>query len=174
MRKVGCFQVLFGIEVGTDEELARIRKSREPYTIADLKELVRYLRKNDISTVGTYMNGFWEDDAEKIKERFRVVDEIDPDIGVLMLLTPMPGTPVWKKALRDRLIETDFDRWDAMHTVMPTRHLSRKDLGELCRWANREFFSKPDRIERVLHGYTSPYVRMKFETYREAANLIEG
>jgi len=174
MRRAGCYQVLFGIEVGTDEELAQLHKSKEPYTICDLKELVRLLRKNDISTVATYMNGFWEDDAEKIKSRFRVVDEIDPDIGVPMLLTPMPGSPVWRQALKQNRIETlDLENWDAIHTVMPTRHLSRKELGDLTAWANREFFSRPHRIERVRTGYTAPYVRMKFETYQSTAHMID-
>jgi radical SAM superfamily enzyme YgiQ (UPF0313 family) len=174
MRKAGCYQVLFGIEVGTDEELANIHKTKEPYTVDDLKWLVRLLRQNDISTVGTFMSGFWEDDAEKIKNRFRVVDEIDPDSGVLMLLTPMPGSPVWRQALKDSRIESlDLENWDAVHTIMPTRHLSRKDLGDLCRWANREFFSRHHRIERLRSGYTSPYPRMKFEAYQAAAHLID-
>jgi anaerobic magnesium-protoporphyrin IX monomethyl ester cyclase len=174
MRRAGCYQVLFGIEVGSDEELVNIHKSKDPYTIADLKELVQVLRRNDISTVGTYMSGFWEDDAEKINNRFRVVDEIDPDIGVLMLLTPMPGSPIWRQALKgDRLEDVDLKNWDAIHTVMPTRYLSRKELGEICVRANRDFFSKPHRVERIQQGYTSPYVRAKFETYSANAHLID-
>lgn len=170
MRKAGCYQVLFGIEAGTDEELAHIHKSNERYTIADLKELVRLLRRNDISTVGTYMNGFWEDDAEKIIHRFRVVDEIDPDLGVPMLLTPMPGSPIWRQARRAERIENfALQDWDALHSVMPTRYLSCAQLEKISTWANRQFYSKPERIERVRNGYTSPYVRMKFETYRAAA-----
>jgi radical SAM superfamily enzyme YgiQ (UPF0313 family) len=118
IRRAGCYQVLLGIEVGTDEELAQVHKSDEPITIGDLKELVGLLRKNDIGTVGTYMNGFWEDDAERIKSRFRVVDEIDPDIGVLMLLTPMPGSPVWRRSLQENRIENlDLKNWDAVHTL---------------------------------------------------------
>jgi len=174
MRKAGCYQVLFGIEAGTDEELRHIHKSKERYTIGDLKELVRLLRKNDIATVGTYMNGFWEDDAEKIRHRYRVVDEIDPDIAVLMLLTPMPGSPIWRQALKESRIETlDLQSWDAIHTTMPTRHLSRKELAEISSSANREFFSRPERIERIHRGYSSPLVRQKFETYQSAAHLIE-
>jgi anaerobic magnesium-protoporphyrin IX monomethyl ester cyclase len=173
MRKTGCYQVLFGIEAGTDEELAHIHKSKERYTIADLKELVQLLRRNDISTVGTYMNGFWNDDAEKITHRFKVVDEIDPDIGPLMLLTPLPGSPVWQKALQKGRIESlDFQNWDALHSTMPTRYLSREQLGKLSLWANKEFYRKPERIERIRHGYSSPYVRQKFETYQAAAHLI--
>ncbi len=174
LRKAGCYQVLFGIEAGTDEELANIHKSKERYTIEDLKELVRLLRSNDIATVGTYMNGFWGDDADKIIHRFRVVDEIDPDCGVLMLLTPMPGSPIWRQALKENRIESlDLQNWDAVHTIMPTHHLSREELSKLSVWANKEFFSKPHRIERIRNGYTSPYVRMKFETYQSAAHLID-
>ncbi len=175
MRRAGCYQTLFGIEVGSDEELVNLHKSKEPYTIGDLKELVRLLRRNDISTVGTYMSGFWDDDAARIKSRFRVVDEIDPDIGVLMLLTPMPGSPVWRQALKgERLEELNLKNWDAIHTVMPTRHLSRKELGEICASINREFFARPERIERIQNGYSSPYVRAKFETYKSTADLIDG
>jgi radical SAM superfamily enzyme YgiQ (UPF0313 family) len=174
MRKAGCYQVLFGIEAGTDEELAHIHKAKERYTIDDLKDLVRLLRRNDIGTVGTYMNGFWEDDADKIKHRFRVVDEIDPDVAVLMLLTPMPGSPIWRQALREARIESlDLENWDAVHTTMPTRHLTRKELADISLWANREFFSRPERLERIRSGYTSPYVRKKFETYQAAAGFIE-
>lgn len=174
MRKAGCYQVLFGIEAGTDEELAHIRKSQERYTIADLKQLVQLLRRNDISSVGTYMNGFWNDDAEKIKHRFKVVDEIDPDTGVLMLLTPLPGSPVWRQAIREGRIENlDFQNWDALHSTMPTRYLSREELGKVSLWANQEFYRKPERIERIRHGYTSPYVRQKFETNQAAAHLID-
>ena len=160
--------------MGSDEELANIHKTKEPYTIQDLKWLVRLLRRHDISTVGTYMNGFWEDDAEKIKKRFAAVDDIDPDCGVMMLLTPMPGTQVWRQGMKENRIESlDLEHWDAVHTVMPTRYLSREELGKLALWANREFFSKPERIERIRHGYSAPYVRMKFETYQAAAHLID-
>lgn len=175
LRRAGVYQVLFGIEVGTNEELAHIHKSKEPYTVEDLKELVRLLRQNDISTVGTYMNGFWEDDAEKIKSRFRAVEEIDPDVGVTMLLTPMPGTQVWRQGMKQNRIESlDLEKWDALHTIMPTRHLSTKELGELCQSANREFFSRPHRIERNRNGYTSPLVRLKFETWQSTAHRVNA
>ncbi|HTM10095.1 MAG TPA: radical SAM protein [Verrucomicrobiae bacterium] len=174
MRRAGCYQVLFGIEVGSDEELVNLHKSKDRYTIGDLRELVRLLRRNDISTVGTYMSGFWEDDATKIRQRFRAVDDIDPDIGVLMLLTPMPGSPVWRQALTGERVENiDLKNWDAIHTVMPTRHLSRQELGALSAEINREFFSRPERIERIRNGYSSPYVRAKFETYSATADQID-
>ena len=48
----------------------------------------------------------------------------------LMLLTPMPGSPIWRQALKESRIETlELHSWDAIHTTMPTRHLSRKRAG---------------------------------------------
>jgi hypothetical protein len=40
-------------------------------------------------------------------------------------------------------------------------------------WANRQFNLKPEWIERIRNGYTSPYVGMKFKTYQAAARLID-
>jgi len=67
----------------------------------------------------------------------------------------------------------DFHNWHALHSIMPAHYLSREELGKLSAWANREFYRKPERIERIRNGYTSPYVRMKFETYQAAAHLID-
>ena len=37
---------------------------------------------------------------------------------------------------------------------MPTKHLTRQQLGELTGWAFQSFYSKPGRIERILNGYS--------------------
>ena len=122
--------VLLGTRLVTDGGAVPVVHNLEAMTT--LKELVRLLRNNDIATFGTYMNGFWEDDAEKIRHRCRVVDEIDPDIAVLMLLTPMPGSPIWRQALKESRLESlDLQSWDAIHATMPTRYLSRKELAKI-------------------------------------------
>jgi hypothetical protein len=56
---------------------------------------------------------------------------------------------------------------------MSTRHLSRKELAEISASANRDFFSRPERIDRIRNGYSSPYVWKKFATYQAAAEMIE-
>ena len=142
--------------------------------VKELKELIQYLRQNDISTITTYLNGFWEDDEAKIRQRARAVDEIDPDIIMVQLLNPIPGSPIHKRALKENLVEVkDLSLWDIEHSVMPTKHLTRKQLGELTSWALQGFYSKPGRIERILNGYSSPYVRMKFLSFKENAARYE-
>jgi radical SAM superfamily enzyme YgiQ (UPF0313 family) len=174
LRKVGMYQVLIGIDGGTDEEIAEARKGPMKVGVKELRELVGYLRQHDISTIGTYLNGFWEDDEAKIRRRVRAVDEIDPDLVMIQVLNPIPGSPIWKRAVKENVIEVkDLSLWDLEHCVMPTKHLTRQQLGELTGWAFKKFYSKPGRIERILNGYSSPYVRMKFLSFKENAAKFE-
>jgi hypothetical protein len=43
----------------------------------------------------------------------------------------------------------------------------------LTGWAFQAFYSKPGRIERILNGYTSPYIRMKFLSFKDNAARYE-
>lgn len=174
LRKVGMYQVLIGIDGGTDEEIAEARKGPMKVGVKELKELVQFLRKNDISTIATYLNGFWDDDEAKIRQRAKAVDEIDPDIVMIQVLNPIPGSPIYKKAVKDNIIEVNnLSLYDLEHCVMPTKHLTRQKLGELTGWAFQSFFSKPGRIDRILNGYSSPYVKMKFLSMKSNAAKYE-
>jgi len=174
LRKVGLYQVLIGVDGGTDEEIAEARKGLMKVGVKELRDLVQFLRKNDISTVATYLNGFWEDDEAKIRQRAKAVDEIDPDIIMLQLLNPIPGSPIYKKAVKDNIIETrNLSLYDLEHCVMPTKHLTRQQLGELTGWAFQSFYSKPGRIDRILNGYSSPYIKMKFLSFKANAAKYE-
>ena len=73
----------------------------------------------------------------------------------------------------DRIEVKDLSLWDIEHLIMPTKHLTRKQVGELTGWAFQSFYSKPGRIERILNCYSSPYVRMKFLSYKSNAAKFE-
>jgi anaerobic magnesium-protoporphyrin IX monomethyl ester cyclase len=174
LRKVGLYQVLIGIDGGTDEEIAEARKGPMKVGVKELKGLIEFLRQNDISTIATYLNGFWEDDEAKIRQRAKAVDEIDPDIVMIQLLNPIPGSPIYKKAAKDGVIEiNNLSLYDLEHCVMPTKYLTRQQLGELTGWAFQSFYGKPGRIDRILNGYSSPYVRMKFLSFKNNAAKYE-
>jgi len=174
LRKVGLYQVLVGIDGGTDEEIAEARKGPMKVGVKELKELIQFLRKNDISTIATYLNGFFEDDEAKIRQRAKAVDEIDPDIVMIQLLNPIPGSPIYKRAVKENVIEiSNLSLYDLEHCVMPTKHLTRQQLGELTGWAFQSFYSKPGRIDRILNGYSSPYVKMKFLSFKGNAAKYE-
>jgi anaerobic magnesium-protoporphyrin IX monomethyl ester cyclase len=155
LRKAGCFMCLVGLEVADDDELRKIKKG---ITADQVKETVAKLREAGIATVLTWMIGFEDDDEEKIKNRYAVIDEIDPDIIALQFLTPIPGSPIWDEATKKGLLRMEdlnkkIKQWDFHQPILPTKHLSIPQLADYGSWAFREFYSKPGRIQRAMHNH---------------------
>ncbi len=152
MRKAGLFMALTGVEVEDDMTLAKTGKG---VTIDQIRKTIRILREQDVGTVGTVLIGLREDTEAKIKERLRVADEIDPDIFALDYLTPVPNSPDWRYGINKGWFDPDtinLKTWDFQHPVIPTDHLSVEDVGRLGAWCMREYYSKPERIHRIMES----------------------
>ena len=116
-------------------------------------ELINILRAQDIGTVGTVLIGLRDDTEEKIKKRLETADEIDPDVFALDYLTPVPNSPDWRYGIRKGWFDPekiDLQTWDFQHPVIPTDHLSISEVGRLGAWCMREYYSKPERIHRIM------------------------
>lgn len=152
MAQAGLFMGLVGVEVEKDIKLKKIGKG---VTLKQIKDTVDALRANNVATVGTVLIGLEDDDEATIKERLRVADEVDPDILALDYVTPVPGSPVWRQAIKNGFLkpkEINLKEWDFHHPVIPTKHLSIGDVGRLGAWCMREFYSKPERIHRIMQS----------------------
>jgi anaerobic magnesium-protoporphyrin IX monomethyl ester cyclase len=174
MKKAGLFMGLVGIEVGDDADLSRIGKG---VTVAQIKKTIDTLRKNDIATVGTFMVGFEDDDEAKIKKRFQFADEVDPDVFALQFVTPVPGSPLWKKLVKEKVLDPgtiDLIKWDFQHPVVPTRHLSIEEVGRLGSWCMREFFSRPHRIHRIMSGRYSELAKLCVKDFMANISKFEA
>ena len=150
MHKSGLFMGLVGIEVESDEQLAKQGKG---VTLQQIKDTVRALRDANIASVGTVLIGLEDDDEATIKRRFEVANDVDPDIMALDYVTPVPGAPLWKSAVEKKWFDPEtinIRNWDFQHPVIPTIHLTVEDVGRLGSWCMREFYSKPERIHRII------------------------
>ena len=163
MKEAGLFMGVYGIEVGTEEELKKIAKG---VTISQIKRTIDILRSNNVAVVGDIMIGFDHDTEAIIKQRFEFADGVDPDILWIGFVTPAPNSPIWREGVKKGLIDykkIDFLKWDFLHPVVPTDHLSIEDLGRLGAWCMREFYSKPGRIQRILESDFDPLAKLCFE-----------
>ncbi len=152
MRKAGLFMALTGVEVEDNMTLAKTGKG---VTIDQIRKTIQILREQNIGTVGTVLIGLKEDTEAKIKERLRVADEIDPDVFALDYLTPVPNSPDWRYGIKKGWFDPDkinLKNWDFQHPVIPTDHLTIEDVGLLGAWCMREYYSKPERIHRIMES----------------------
>ncbi len=152
MKKAGLFLALTGVEVEDDMTL---NKTGKGVTIDQIKKTIQILRENNIGSVGTVLIGLKEDTEAKIKERLRVAEQIDADIFALDYLTPVPNSPDWRYGIKKGWFDPDkinLKDWDFQHPVIPTDHLSIEDVGRLGAWCMREYYSKPERIYRIMNS----------------------
>ncbi len=152
MKKAGMFMGVVGIEVSSDEELKKIGKN---ITTSQVKETIDVLRENDIATVGTLLVGLEDDSEEVIKKRCAFADEIDPDVLWIGLVTPPPGSPIWRSAVKRGWVDPnhiDLKLWDFQHPVVPTKYLSKEQVGHLAAWGIKQFYNNPKRIKRIMES----------------------
>lgn len=174
MKKAGMFMGLVGIEVANDKELSKIGKG---VTVFQIKQTVDSLRRNDIATVGTFMIGFEDDTEETIKQRFAFADQVDPDVFALQFVTPVPGSPLWIKLVKDGVLDPkaiDLKKWDFQHPVVPTKHLSLEEVGRLGSWCMREFFSRPHRIHRIMSSRYSELAKLCVKDFMSNISKFEA
>jgi radical SAM superfamily enzyme YgiQ (UPF0313 family) len=167
LREVGFVCGLFGMEAVDKETLEKINKRVK---VDQVTETVRLFRENNIMSVVTWMVGFPDDDEVRIKDRLERIDKIDPDMSALQIMTPLPGIPMYKE-VEPYIKDWDLRRWDFQHAVVCTKHLSKEDLGRLATWANREFYSQPGRMQRILYDKKyHPFCLLIARNYIETTN----
>ncbi len=152
MKKAGLFMALTGVEVEDDMTLA---KSGKGVTIDQIKRTIQILREQNIGTVGTVLIGLKDDTEEKIKKRLQTAEEIDPDVFALDYLTPVPNSPDWRYGIKKGWFDPrtiNLKDWDFQHPVVPTDHMSIEDVGRMGAWCMREYYSKPERIHRIMES----------------------
>ena len=167
LHKTGFISGVFGLEV-TDEDA--LKKMNKGITVDEVREVTAQFRKIGIASVITWMIGFPDDDEKVIKSRFHALDEIDPDVSSLQMLLPVPGMPLYEEC-KQYIEEHDLKKWDFHQPVVRTKHLSREQLGELAAWANQEFYTKKNRIDRVLSSTVlHPFSKAIFQSYMAGMN----
>jgi len=115
MAKAGCFSVYIGFESINPKTLALYNKGQG---IEDIDNSIRLLKKHSINIHGMFVLGSDTDDIQTIRNTGRYAKRLDIDSIQFMMLTPLPGTPVFEE-LKDqgRLIHTDWSKYDAHHAV---------------------------------------------------------
>lgn len=92
--QAGCRCLMFGIETGSK----RIQKSiNKIISEQKILENIHMCVNAGIIPLTTFMMAFPDETAEDIKDTINLLNQFDCSIGVLNLLTPLPGTKIFKE-----------------------------------------------------------------------------
>ncbi|MEK7575685.1 MAG: radical SAM protein [Patescibacteria group bacterium] len=147
MKKAGCLSVCIGMESVNPESLKEAKKKQ---SVEDIVNSIKSFHDFGIRVHGMFVIGFDSDDINTIKKttRFAIKNKIDS--VQIMILTPLPGTPVFEELKQEgRLLHTDWSRYDAHHVVFKSKIYPERLQIEAIK-ATAKFYSWWQIIKRFV------------------------
>ena len=160
MALAGCTGVFIGFESLADENLAASRKRTPRAT--DYARRVGLLHEHGIQVNGSFVLGF---DGDGPGVFARTAEWIRLECATFHILTPYPGTPLFRQLEREgRILHRDWSRYDTAHVVFRPRRMSEAQLAEGYAWLYQRLFSHTSIWRRRPRDWraVAPYLAMSY------------
>lgn len=118
MKRMNVFVTQLGLESGTDRILKELKGKSA--SVSKNQNALNVLHKAGLPASGCFIIGYFDETREEIKATLdfilRNVEEGKLMSAQIATLTPIPGTPVWDKALERNLVSEDMD-WNRLRHI---------------------------------------------------------
>ncbi|MFA5148249.1 MAG: radical SAM protein [Candidatus Omnitrophota bacterium] len=151
MAKAGCQAVCVGLESVNEKTLKAYDKKQ---TVTQIIDAIRAFHKSKIKVHGMFVLGGDDDNMKTVWETVSFAVKQKIDTIQMMILTPFPGTRVYKDLESEKRIFTkDWNLYDGQHIVFRPKLLSAKELqlGVLKAYAKYYSLSKSFSLLIGLH-----------------------
>ena len=148
MRRAGCYVVFVGLESINPATLKAYNKSQD---LDNIKDCVINFHKHGIKVHGMFVFGSEMDHYQVIRDTVKFSRNIDLDSLQYLILTPVPGTPVYAEMEKqNRIICRDWSQYDGHHTVFQPRQFTPYELQAETIRAMKKFYSWPSVLRRLV------------------------
>lgn len=140
----GCVGVFVGLETFSTANLDAVNKScnkAEKY-----REWIRRFHAQGIGIEAGIVVGFPADRPHVFERTLRLLDELEVDVILVSIFTPLPGTPRFT-GMQERILDRNWAHYDFHHAVFEPWAMSSESLQAGHDWITREFY-RPWRIVR--------------------------
>lgn len=161
MALAGCTGVFIGFESLSGRNLDDAgKKTPRP---DDYARRVDILHRYGIQVNASFVFGFDEDRPDVFERTVEWVEENRIECATYHILTPYPGTPLFRQLEAERrILHRDWTRYDTAHVVFRPRRMTPQQLQDGYAWCYRRTFSlasiwrrRPAALSQVL-----PYLVM--------------
>jgi radical SAM superfamily enzyme YgiQ (UPF0313 family) len=145
----GCHTVYIGFESINPRTLEQYNKKQ---TVEDIVRSIRALRDHGIHIHGMFVIGADTDDVDVIQRTVDFAVHNGIDTIQFMVLTPLPGTPLFKEMKENgRLLHTDWSKYDAHHAVFRPSLMDAHTLQTETLKAMGRFYSWKYIMKHLAH-----------------------
>jgi anaerobic magnesium-protoporphyrin IX monomethyl ester cyclase len=164
MKKAGCWMISYGVESGSPEILAGIRKN---IRLDQVEQAVRMTKEAGIRAKGLFMIGYPEETESTLCQTLSLILRCPFDELNLSFLTPYPGTEIYQQAKRSAGFSEDWSRMNALNCIFEPAALSVEALQKAYAKIIRKFYMRP----RVTFSYLRLLAKSPDNCFRLAAGI---
>jgi radical SAM superfamily enzyme YgiQ (UPF0313 family) len=162
MYAAGLRAMSFGVE-SLDPTILK-KSGRRPVAPIHQQRIIEHCRHKGIVTAAFYVFGFLQDDWSSIAATIEHSIALGSTFAQYKLLTPYPGTPMFKQ-LQPLLIEEDWERYDGYTPTFRHPNLSDRELRFLLGAAYCRFYMRP--------SYLTNFLKLRDTRLREWAHRLD-
>jgi radical SAM superfamily enzyme YgiQ (UPF0313 family) len=143
LQKAGLREINFGLESVDPMTLKSVARRIIPHE--HIRDMVKLCWDLGIATTAFYVFGFLQDTEESIEATIRFACDLDTAYANFKLLTPYPGTPLYKQ-LKPLIFESDWERFDGYTLNFIHPNLTPRRARLMLGMAYSRFFGRPSQL----------------------------
>ncbi|NOY76709.1 MAG: radical SAM protein, partial [Calditrichaeota bacterium] len=153
LEKSGCKALFIGMESINSASLKESHKFHNQ--VSRYREMIQKLHDHGIGLTGAFVFGFDHDDPSVFDRTLEMAIKIDLDCMTPAILTPLPGTPLYRNMMMEnRIFDRNWEHYDYFHVVYKPKLMSPEELYEGFLQFNQNFFSTQSIFTRLAHSRT--------------------
>jgi len=168
LHAAGLRAITFGVEAVSPATLRKV--GRRPIPPDHQRRMIDHCRRRGITSVAFYVFGFVEDTWNSIAATIDYAIELRSVFAQFKLLTPYPGTPLWKR-LQPLVYEKDWERFDGFTPTFTHPSLTADELQFLLGAAYTRFYIRPSFLATFLGWQRRPVVTLSRRLDRRVSNF---
>jgi len=146
-RESGCAEWFVGFESVSQAALNGIKKTHNK--VQDFEKMIKRVHDHGMTIQGGIIFGFDEDTPDIFDVTLEKINELEIDVLELNILTPYPGTPLFKRLDEaGRIFTKDWTKYNQVEVVYEPKNMSIEELYEGTRKVAKEFYSWKNIIKR--------------------------
>ncbi|MBI2630426.1 radical SAM protein [Candidatus Pacearchaeota archaeon] len=170
MKKAGCHMISFGVESGSQKVLDSMEKNVKVESIIKAFDICK---KAGMNTKASFIFGAPGEDYESIRETQKVIKRILPDYIWLFIMTPMPGTKLYKLHEETGIVSDEWGMYDqTTYNKFYGTKLSYEELRKAVAETYKRYYLSPKYILSQIKKLSFRKIKVYFTLLRKVVYVM--
>ena len=151
LKNSGLKTIYYGVESGSQRILDLMKKG---ITLKNVEDAVKMAKDVNLEVLTSFILGYPGETEEDMNTTIDFSTKLDSDYCQYSILTPFPGTPIYKDLIEKNLIDNeDWDRYTVLKPILKYNELglNKKLVERKLATAYLKFYTRPKYLLKHRH-----------------------